>query len=301
MAIDIYGNPIPTPKPSPSERPLEAKPAPSPAATAPSTPTQKPGALSLEKDYSGDEEKESTGMGTEYPYYANTGQVMLGYVGTTAPTGSPRPVYSNVYEQEQYLKSLRGAMPKSAEARQEYESIVALLRNRGYLGSRSRATPSNVDQAWKDLQEDANLALEQGVQTTPLDILTGGGGDRDALGVGGSGRGGPRTTTSVSLSSPEDIETALQEAARDMIGRSLNDQELAKYMKKYQRQEAAAVTTTTSTSGGSVTQQGTSKAEILRRIMANNPDFAAYQIDTEFMDMFADSISEGQAVINAGR
>jgi len=86
-----------------------------------------------------------------------------------------------------------------------------------------------------------------------------------------------------------------------MIGRSLTAEEIEKYTKQYRKRERKAVSTTTTTPTSTVTEQGTSKETILRSLMENNPDFARYQIDTGFMDMFVDSIREGQAVINAGR
>lgn len=118
---------------------------------------------------------------------------------------------------------------------------------------------------------------------------------------GGDGSGLPRTRTSVSITSPEDAEFLVQEAARDMIGRSLTQQEVDKYVSRYRKREREAVTTTTTSPGGTVTEQGVSKETILRDLMQSNPDFGRYQIDTGFMDLFVDSIREGQAIINAGR
>lgn len=120
---------------------------------------------------------------------------------------------------------------------------------------------------------------------------------------GGTGYRGPVTTTSVTLSDPDTAAALLNQAATDMIGRNLTDDEIAKYTSQFNKLERQnpQVTTTTNNRAGtatSTTKTGMDKNEMLRQIITKNPDFARYQIDSTAMDWFANQIKRGQAVIN---
>lgn len=129
-------------------------------------------------------------------------------------------------------------------------------------------------------------------------------GAANGMGGGGSGGGysGPTTTVSRSITDAVTADALLNTAARDMIGRDLNADELAKYTKQFNAAEQANPQVTTTVPGvgssSSTTRTAPDKGEVLRKILATNKDFAENQIDTNVMDMFLGRIKEGQAVIN---
>jgi len=122
-----------------------------------------------------------------------------------------------------------------------------------------------------------------------------------------TGRGaaytGPVTTTSVSITDRDSAASLLNQAATDLIGRNLTEEEINKYTKQFAQMEKQnpQVTTTTNNRRGTATQVtkgGMDKNEMLRQIVTKNPDFARYQIDSTALDWFANQIKQGQAVIN---
>jgi len=116
---------------------------------------------------------------------------------------------------------------------------------------------------------------------------------------------GPRTTTSVTLTDEVTATALLDEFARANLGRSLEEGEVEKYLSKFRGAEMGSPQVTTTTPQGraattSVTETAASKEELLRQIIAKNPDFAEFQMDTTVMDMFANRIKRGQAVRISG-
>lgn len=116
---------------------------------------------------------------------------------------------------------------------------------------------------------------------------------------------GPRTTTSVTLTDEVTATALLDEFARANLGRGLEEGEVEKYLSKFRKAEMGAPQVTTTTPQGkaattSVTETAASKEELLRQIVAKNPDFAEFQMDTTVMDMFANRIKRGQAVRTSG-
>lgn len=119
----------------------------------------------------------------------------------------------------------------------------------------------------------------------------------------GAGYRGPVTTTSISVTDRDTAASLLNQAATDLIGRNLTEEEIDKYTKQLTQMEKQnpQVTTTTNNRRGTATQTttgGMDKNEMLRQIVTKNPDFARYQIDSTAMDWFANEIKQGQAVIN---
>lgn len=120
---------------------------------------------------------------------------------------------------------------------------------------------------------------------------------------GATGYRGPTTTTSVTLTDEDTAAALLNQAATDLIGRNLTDDEIAKYTSQFNKMERQnpQVTTSTNNRAGtatSTTKTGMDKNEMLRQIITKNPDFARYQIDSTAMDWFVKQIKQGQEVIN---
>ena len=123
--------------------------------------------------------------------------------------------------------------------------------------------------------------------------------------AGSSGSGkykGPVTTTSSTITDEISAKALLNNYARDLIGRDLNDKEVEKYVKQFNRLETENPQVSLSTPGvgraSSVTNTPASKEELLRQVVSSNPDYAKFQIDTTIMDMLLDDIEKGKAVIN---
>lgn len=113
---------------------------------------------------------------------------------------------------------------------------------------------------------------------------------------------GPVTTTTVSLTDEVTAEALLDTMARDLLGRGLSQKETQKYLKQFRQAEEAAPAVSTTTPSGdayrtTVSESAADKGELLRKIIAKNPDYAKYQVDTTIMDMLMTDIKKGQEVI----
>lgn len=120
-------------------------------------------------------------------------------------------------------------------------------------------------------------------------------------GDGGAYRG-PVTTVTTTITDPTTAEAILDKFARETLGRSLTRKETERYLAEYRaiEEENPQVTTTTPIGKArreTVTETQPSKEEMLRQVLAQNPDYQKYQIDTTIMDLLLDDIRAGQAVI----
>jgi hypothetical protein len=117
------------------------------------------------------------------------------------------------------------------------------------------------------------------------------------------GYSGPVTTVSTTLTDPTTAEAVLDKFSRDLLGRALTKKESDRYLKEYRDIEVENPQVTTTTPKGdarreTVTETAPSKEEMLRQVIAKNPDYQKYQIDTTIMDFLLDDIKAGQEVIN---
>ena len=142
-------------------------------------------------------------------------------------------------------------------------------------------------------------------RTTPWNLIDNAFGPGAISLDGDSGSGkykGPVTTTSSTITDEISAKALLNNYARDLIGRDLNDKEVDKYVKQFNRLEKENPQVSVSTPGvgraASVTNTAASKEELLRQVVSSNPDYAKFQIDTTIMDMLLDDIEKGKAVIN---
>lgn len=125
--------------------------------------------------------------------------------------------------------------------------------------------------------------------------------DTEAGGVGGGGYAGPVTTTTTTITDEVTAEALIDGVARDLLGRSLTPKETRKYLRQFRTAEMESPQVTTTTPGVSTrsteTVTAADKGELLRQIIAENPDYQDFQIDTTIMDMLLDDIKAGQEVI----
>lgn len=120
-------------------------------------------------------------------------------------------------------------------------------------------------------------------------------------GDGGAYRG-PVTTVTTTITDPTTAEAVLDKFARETLGRALTKKETERYLSEYRQieEENPQVTTTTPVGKArreTVTETQPSKEEMLRQVLAQNPDYQKFQIDTTIMDLLLDDIKAGQEVI----
>jgi hypothetical protein len=239
------------------------------------------------------------------PGTTNVDPVYLGYGGTSAPHGSPRPVYSNVYEQRRQLSSLRSESRKNPAAQAQYNAIVNLLRTQGYLGPRSKATPSNVDGAWMELLKENSAAAYSVFASTPTEMLVSGVPSEDAAGMGTGGRGGRAAAytgpvESITKLADSDIRATADAVAIEILGRGATDEEIKKITQRMRKAEMEQPQVTTRQGPGrQITEQGLSaqgRDDILRDVLSKNPDFQQYQLDTTVMDAMVNFVNKKKAV-----
>lgn len=122
-----------------------------------------------------------------------------------------------------------------------------------------------------------------------------------AGGGGGGGYAGPVTTTTMNITDEVTAEALIDGVARDLLGRSLTQKETQKYLRQFRTAEMESPQVTTTTPGvatrSTETVTAADKGELLRQIIAENPDYQDFQIDTTIMDMLLDDIKAGQEVI----
>lgn len=213
-----------------------------------------------------------------------TGEILkLDTVANEMPVADAREMFNEIRGKG----TVKGA---GKEDRQEWNNLLGALRQ--YTGS-ELGTRGSQESAWADVLKDASRA---GVDV--YDLLSG----RAAAGSGPgsrSGSGGPRTTSSASVTDATTAEALLNKVATDLIGRNLTATEIKKYTQQFNAMERQNPAVSVSDgSGSSVTTSAPDKNELLRQVVSKNPDYMKYQVDSTVMDMFLDRIKEGQAVAN---
>ena len=206
--------------------------------------------------------------------------------------------YKNALEKLNTIRNAAGGENPSKEAVDHYKTFTKNLKKYTNTDYKSGAGELKAfEMLLKDAQGGANSAMEL------LDGAFGPGGSRDDGGgdSGGSYKG-PVTSTSSTITDEISAKALLNNYARDLIGRDLNDKEIDKYVKRFNKLEAENPQVSVSTPGvgrsSSVTNTAASKEELLRQVVSSNPDYAKFQMDTTIMDLLLDDIEKGKAVIN---
>lgn len=199
-----------------------------------------------------------------------------------------------------YLASAGGVMDRlsKADAKAEYDNLPketqdALTRLAKARGGRSGKAVwfSAVDSAYKNSSKTDN-------PDTPWSYInkmaeaTGGGTS------GGSGRyTGP--TESRTIMAESDIRATANALAIELIGRPVSDKELNRLTERMRKAEQQQPTVTTSTTGSSTTKQGLTaqgREDILREVIAENPEYEQFQVDTTVLDAMTDFINKKKQV-----
>lgn len=203
--------------------------------------------------------------------------------------------FSDAFDQLSIIRTA-GLVNPTKKDKQFYETFDKNLR---ILSGSDYESRSGQEAAFIGLLEDAG---EKGNVMELMEQLAA----ADPYGkAGSSGSGkykGPVTTTSSTITDEISAKALLNNYARDLIGRDLNDKEIDKYVRRFNKLEAENPQVSVSTPGvgraSSVTNTAASKEELLRQVVSSNPDYAKFQIDTTIMDMLLDDIEKGKAVIN---
>lgn len=147
---------------------------------------------------------------------------------------------------------------------------------------------------WQQGVNGAAALAQSGKNVTVVDYLKqwakDGGDSGSGSRTSGSGYTGPRTTSSNAFMDPQSAEMLLNDLATDMLGRSLTQDELAKYTKRFRKMEQQNPTVTTTSQTSSMSQQGMDDKDIARTILEKDPTFADQVIRTDVLDMFMSRI-----------
>lgn len=204
--------------------------------------------------------------------------------------------YKNALAKLNTIRNAAGGKNPSKEAVDRYKTFTKNLKK--YTNTDYESGAGEL-KAFETLLKDA-----QGGGNSAMELLNGAFGP-GAISLDGDSGGeykGPVTTTSSTITDEISAKALLNNYARDLIGRDLNDKEVDKYVKQFNRLEAENPQVSVSTPGvgraSSVTNTAASKEELLRQVVSSNPDYAKFQIDTTIMDMLLDDIEKGKAVIN---
>jgi len=208
--------------------------------------------------------------------------------------GGQYPAYEVMpfYEAALYPNELRGI--SRANGTKVYDNFVAKLR--AYT-KQKLGTDSAVDDAWTGLLKDA----QQG-KTTAMRLLNSVVDENGVIqqkNTGSAAYTGPRA--SITVQAESDIRATANALALEMIGRPLNDRELARVTKRMRTAEQEQPQVTTGNVARTVTTQGLTaqgREDILREVIAKRPEFEQYQLDTTVMDAMNAYIQEKRQVID---
>ena len=119
----------------------------------------------------------------------------------------------------------------------------------------------------------------------------------------GEGRKGAYTgpRESITVMAESDINATANALALEMIGRPLNDKELARVTRRIRGAEMEQPQVTTGTAARTVTEQGLTaqgREDILRAVIASRPEYEQYQVDTTVLDTMLSEFKKREQMVN---
>lgn len=180
---------------------------------------------------------------------------------------------------------------------EQQQQIDALAKARGTGNSTGKAL-------WETAVAMAERDYREGRESTPLDYLNSWVGQYTDGGMGsgsggGGGYSGPVATTT--LMDDRDVDRTANALALELIGRPLSDKELAKVTARLRTEERANPTITTPGTGTSLTQSGLSaegRADVLREVIAENPEYRQFQVDNTVLDTMLSELNKREQMVN---
>lgn len=227
----------------------------------------------------------SVGWTREYITDSNTGEPFH-------MTADVRPVYQ---AQDDFNKLYGAAMASDATKQDKQALRVLTAQLQAYTGS-ELGTRGSLEDAWNTVLQDAARSGKNVYE------LLGQSGSRffDSGGSGGSGGySGPVATTT--LMDDRDVDRTANALALELIGRPLSDKELAKVTQRLRTEERANPTVTTPGTGTSLTQSGLSaegRADVLREVIAENPEYRQFQVDNTVLDTMLSELNKREQMVN---
>lgn len=182
---------------------------------------------------------------------------------------------------------------------EQQQAITAVAKARGSGSSTGKGL-------WETAVAMAERDYREGRQSTPMDYLNSwmsapgaASGGSDSSGGGGGGYSGPVATTT--LLDDRDVDRTANALALELIGRPLSDKELAKVTARLRTEERANPTITTPGTGTSLTQSGLSaegRADVLREVIAENPEYRQFQVDNTVLDTMLSELNKREQMVN---
>lgn len=269
---------------------------------------------------------QSDGTGSKKPGWAPPPEPPAGSVPvvvldpkTTKYVNFPRPM-SDVFVNTSSLAGVASAsnLASSTYNREISASDAELLwddnsvlsdQDRKFITELAKARGGRSGSAlWERAVAIAEKSKRDGNPLTPIDVInqmaSGLGVDELSGGGSGSGRGGySGPTSSTTFMDERDVDRTANALALELIGRPLSQKELSKVTKRLRSEEAANPTISTPGVGSSVTQSGLSaegRADVLREVISENPEFQQYQVDHTVLDAMLAGLNKREQMVNGG-
>jgi len=241
-----------------------------------------------------------TGDTSKVPWNADKSRVLFGREPGRPALGAgagTTPTSVSVYDitrkdSKGWLTNLKANYPD------DYDNMVALLRSGGFLGSRAKSPDSirrAVDSAAKEAA--ARYKFGQSENVDFMDYLYSRVGSGDSTGDGSGKYTGP--TESRTIQAESDIKATANALAIELIGRPVSDKELNKLVERMRSAEMQQPNITTSATGSTTTTQGLTaqgREDILREVIAKNPEYEKFQVDTTVLDAMTNFIDKKKQV-----
>lgn len=125
------------------------------------------------------------------------------------------------------------------------------------------------------------------------------GGEPARTGSSRGGYSGPVAQTT--YMDERDVDRTANALALTLIGRPLSAKEMSKVTERLRTEERANPTVTTPGVGSSVTQSGLSaegRADVLREVIAENPEYQQFQVDTTVLDTMLSELNKREQMVN---
>lgn len=156
--------------------------------------------------------------------------------------------------------------------------------------------------------DSASAFANQGERRTPAELaladIQSGAVSADVSGESKS-RGGSRgysgPVAQTTFMDERDVDRTANALALTLIGRPLSAKEMSKVTERLRAEERANPTVTTPGVGSSVTQSGLSaegRADVLREVIAENPEYQQFQVDTTVLDTMLSELNKREQMVN---
>lgn len=184
-----------------------------------------------------------------------------------------------VWQQSMFQAIADASTSGMDSGRSVYERYVD--SSAAYWSQGQRRTPAEL--ALADIQSGAVIADVSG----------------DGKSKGRGGYSGPVAQTT--FMDERDVDRTANALALTLIGRPLSAKEMAKVTERLRSEEKANPTVTTPGVGSSVTQSGLSaegRADVLREVIAENPEYQQFQVDTTVLDTMLSELNKREQMVN---